>query len=179
MAYKKLMVSSMVGLFMASTGAMAADQGQGQIRFIGSIIESPCSIDPDKTTQEVNFGQVSASYLNSTDAKSGPEEVLIELKDCTLSGNGDDDSVKVTFSGQQVTDETYLNVSGVDGVGVTMVDWQNTDVKWGATPTNAHSITPGSNTLNYNAYLAKLPGSAAAITTGDFVAITNFTLAYE
>ncbi|HEY3985079.1 fimbrial protein [Cedecea sp.] len=178
MAYKKLMVSSMVGLFMASTGAMAADQGQGQIRFIGSIIESPCSIDPDKTTQEVNFGQVSSAFLNSTGAKSGPEEVIIELKDCTLSGNGDDDSVKVTFSGQQVTDETYLNVSGVDGVGVTMVDWQNTAVKWGATPANAHSITAGRNTLNYNAYLEKLP-NISAITTGDFVAITNFTLAYE
>lgn len=185
MAIKKAMLASMIG--MASFGTMAAEvnQGQGQIRFIGTIIEAPCSIDQDKTTQEVNFGQVSASFLNS-EGKSGPKEVLIELKDCVLSESVDadgnpvsgDESVTVTFSGQDTVADKYLGVSGVDGVGVTMNDWKNSPVEWGVEGPNAHTITAGANTLNYTAYLEKLP-TATTVTTGDFVAITNFTLAYE
>lgn len=187
MAYKKLLVSSIAGLLLTSTGAMAAmtgapGAGQGQIRFIGSVIDAACSIDQDKTTQEVDFGQVSSKALMAG-LTSGPEEVIIQLKDCVLdtdittNPNAGSEAVKVTFTGQKITDEKFLNVSGVSGVGISMVDWQNADVKWGVEG-SPHSYVAGDNTLIYNSSLSMLPGSTT-VTTGDFVAVTNFTLAYE
>lgn len=188
MAYKKLLVSSITGLLLTSTAAMAdpvivgaPGAGQGQIRFIGSVIDAACSIDQDKTTQEVDFGQVSSKALMAG-TKVGPEEVVIQLKDCVLdtdptsNPNAGSEAVKVTFTGQKITDETFLNVSGVDGVGISMVDWKNTPVKWG-TEGDAHSYVAGDNTLIYNSFLNHLTGTT--VTTGDFVAVTNFTLSYE
>ncbi|MDQ8027053.1 type 1 fimbrial protein, partial [Staphylococcus aureus] len=52
-----------LGLTVAAGSAFAADQGHGTVEFWGSIIDAPCSIDPNSGDQRVPLGQVSANAL--------------------------------------------------------------------------------------------------------------------
>ena len=61
MKLNKLALVLGLGLTVAAGSAFAADQGHGTVKFVGSIIDAPCSIHPDSENQTVPLGQISTA----------------------------------------------------------------------------------------------------------------------
>lgn len=66
---KKTMLASAMMMCFLSSAAFAAeaagptDQGHGVIKFVGAIIDAPCSIAPESVDQTIQMGQVANSML--------------------------------------------------------------------------------------------------------------------
>lgn len=173
-----------LGLAMAmgvSTFAHAAavvDQGHGTVTFTGSIIDSPCSIDPDSIDQTVNLGQVSTVALseNSNKGISTPRNFYIKLEKCNLEGASK--AVTATFTGAAGTTKGMLGMTGTaKGASIAMTDGSGKVLELGK-PTSAQALQDGNNTLAFSAYLQG-DGASEGITPGEFNSVTNFTLAYQ
>lgn len=164
------------------SGAYAAgpDQGHGQIKFNGSIIDAPCSITPETSNQEVYMGQISSMRLKDG-GKSVPVDFQIDLENCdteTLK------SVKATFTGApSAGNPDLLGVTGsARGASIALTDGSGTLVKLGEA-TAKQTIMDGSNTLAFSAYLQgdvdSGTGKGVEIVPGEFSSIVNYALTYQ
>lgn len=173
----------MVAIF----GANAAESGSGSVTFTGSIIDAPCSIDPASVDQEVPLGQIASAALKNG-GKSTPQFFDIKLQNCSLvddNAGGSIDTraaasaVSITFGGPSANPtNNLLAISGdAKGAGVAIEDMTGNRVTLGD-PTASQTLIEGDNTLQLSAYLVGL-GDDSAIETGEFQAVSNFTLAYE
>lgn len=63
MKLNKILLATGLGLAMSVGTANAADAGHGKITFTGSVIEAPCSINPDSLDQTKPLGAISRSWL--------------------------------------------------------------------------------------------------------------------
>jgi type 1 fimbria pilin len=181
MKLNKIMLAGSLILGMTSF-AHAADQGSGTVKFTGSIIDAPCSIDPNSNGQEVNLGQVSSVALQNS-GKSTPKNFEIHLQDCSLST---EKTVTTTFTGPAGANGLLGITGSAKGASIALLDSSNNPVELGK-PTTAQAIQDGENTLLFAAYLQG-DGSTAngedaptpvTIVPGDFASIANFTLAYQ
>ncbi|WP_312983810.1 fimbrial protein [Atlantibacter sp.] len=177
MSFKKLALASVMSLVLASGAASAKDQGHGVINFSGSIIDAPCSINPDDDNQDVDLGQISNVALES-DSNAGtstPREFKIRLEKCSL---GTIKTVTTTFTGSAGVVPDSLGIAGTaKGASIILTDGGNAQIKLGQ-PTAPHVLQDGNNTLLFTAYLQG-DGAAATIVPGDFTSIADFTLAYQ
>ncbi len=160
--------------FMANSFAAVPDQGKGQIKFSGSIIDAPCSITPDTSNQNIYMGQISNVALKDG-GKSTPVNFQIDLEKCdtaTLKG------VTATFTGPaSAGDPDLLGITGsAKGASIALTDGAGTAIKFG-TPTANQLIMDGSNTLAFSAYLQG--DKAAEIVPGEFSSIVNYALSYQ
>jgi type 1 fimbria pilin len=192
MKLNKLASVLVIAMGMSAAGAQAAaDAGSGKVTFTGSIIDAPCSIDPESSDQEVNLGQVAKSQLENN-GTSTPQNFQILLKNCSLTETTVTDpenpevttpvatapSVKVTFGGSPAVadDNTWFGITGTaSGAGVVITDGASNKIPVGGTSA-ARELIEGDNTLGFSAYLQ---GLGNTIQTGDFQSIADFTLAYE
>ncbi|NDJ59247.1 fimbrial protein [Enterobacteriaceae bacterium 4M9] len=192
MKVNKLASALIIALGMSAAGAQAAaDQGSGKITFSGSIIDAPCSIDPESSDQEVNLGQVAKSQLENS-GTSTPQNFAILLKNCAVTetqvNNPEDPenptqvvtapSVTVTFGGSPALDDdnTWFGITGTaTGAGVVITDASSNKIPVGGTSA-ARELIEGNNTLGFSAYLQ---GLGNTIETGDFQSIADFMLSYE
>lgn len=172
-------------LGMVTGAAQAADQGSGRVIFTGSIIDAPCSVNPDHKEQEVDLGQIASVQLENNGV-STPRNFQIELENCALNTSEDDDgnvittapSVSVKFGGSPAVpdDKTWFGITGTaSGAGVVITDGSGTKIPVNGS-TVARDLIEGNNTLAFSAYLQGLGGT---ITTGEFQSIADFTLSYE
>ena len=189
--YKNIISSSLaavVGLSLSMT-ANAVEQGHGTVTFIGEIVDAPCSISPESVDQTVPLGQISNSAL-ATQGESSPKPFTIELEDCDFDSSPYGNSVSITFSGSTVVLDPVNTALGVTGFGgdplasnvgiIISAAKDNEAVKFGVPHLVNDILQPGSNTLNFSAYLKTKPSLAVnAIPLGEFQGITNFTLAYQ
>jgi len=176
------------------------ESSSGSVTFTGSIIDAACSISPDTEDQEVALGQIASAQLQKG-GKSTPRAFSIALENCSIATvnnpneNNDDkeddddtpgvsraaaaNTVTVTFAGTaDSTDSNLLGISGnASGAGVAITDAGGTPIKLGQ-PSSAVTLTEGTNTLNFTAYLQGA-GTSSVIQTGEFTSIANFTLNYE
>ncbi|MFP2428884.1 fimbrial protein [Enterobacter ludwigii] len=162
---------------MAASSVYAADGGSGEIRFVGSIIDAACSINPDSTNQEVDLGQIAAVQLQGK-GTSTPRNFEIKLENCALNEDKSAPSVAVTFGGAQAVagEDTWFGMTGdSNGAGVVITDASSNIIPVNGTSA-ARELIVGDNTLAFSAYLQ---GIADEIRPGDFTAVTNFTMAYE
>lgn len=162
----------------AATITSFKDQGHGSVKFSGSIVDAPCSIDADTIDQSVAMGAVSNVEL-SADNNTGtsPERNFeIRLQKCNIAEAGK--SVTATFTGAPGATDGNLGLSGsAKGASIVMVDGSGKQLKLGDKST-ARKLTNGSNTLTFTAYLQG-DGSSAGITPGNFTSTANFTLDYK
>lgn len=158
--------------------AHAADQGHGKVTFSGSIIDSPCSINPDSVDQTVDMGQISNVAL-AHGGKSAVRNFAINLEGCSFGSPATKNKVAVTFTGKESTAVVgLLGITGTaQGAGLALTADNGALIKLGE-PTKPQTLQDGNNTLNFAAYLQ---GSSAsnAIVPGDFTSVANFTLAYN
>lgn len=180
----KLKLSAVVisTVFMACAAQAATkDQGKGEVKFTGSIIEAPCSINPESAKQEISLGQIPVSQLKDG-GKSTPVDFQIKLEKCdtqTLT------KVKATFTGAPSNgNPDLLGITGdASGASIAITNGSGTVVKLGQAST-AVPMIDGSNTLAFAAYLqgdkaAAGGGTAPIIVPGNFSSIANYALAYQ
>lgn len=193
----KMLTIMMAAALGAQSVAAAEDiQGSGTVTFTGAIIDAPCSIDPDSTSQEVDLGQISMKTL-ADGGNSRQVGFQIKLLDCQLvdNGNGTDPDpdgdgstraeeaprVAVTFGGQEAIsgkEDWFAIVGQGQGAGVVILDSANNQIPVNGTTTPQNLIV-GDNTLSFAAYLHGLDNDGLTLSTGEFYSIADFTLAYN
>jgi type 1 fimbria pilin len=173
MKLNKIMMAAVIA-FGASSFAHAANQGQGAVNFAGSIIDAPCSINPESVDQTVNLGQVSKVALKDG-GQSTPKEFQILLENCEIEEGKS--NVSLTFTGVE-TESGRLAISGAaKGASIALTDTTGKLIKLGEA-TETHKVAEGSNILRFGAYLQG-DGASSAVVPGDFTSIADFTMAYQ
>lgn len=174
---------------MISTSAFANDLEQkpdtGEVRFVGTITDSPCSISPDSADQTVDMGMVSKAVIEEGNTQIIP--FTIELLGCTANEEGEPgkeilkETVSVTFRGIEADGNASIlafsaTESTASGAGITLVDGQtNNAIKLGEA-TDGTKIFSGNNTLKFGAQVVAL--DAGDVVPGEFTALANFELSY-
>ncbi|OKP28071.1 fimbrial protein [Serratia fonticola] len=176
MKLNQLVTALGLGAVMIAGGVNAADQGHGSVTFKGSIIDAPCSIDPETIDQTVNLGQVSnvALQADNNTGTSIPKNFQIRLEGCNLSTAK---TVLTTFSGAEGANG-LLGITGTaKGASIAITDGTGKLIELGQA-SKPQGIQDGSNTLVFSAYLQG-DGASATIVPGDFSSVADFTLAYQ
>ncbi|AZE62715.1 MULTISPECIES: fimbrial protein [Pseudomonas fluorescens group] len=155
--------------------ANAAGNGDGEVKFIGSIHEGACSISPETANQTVDLGPIAKNQLAAGGRTNG-EPFQIDLEGCDVAALTDK-TVTATFTGtEDSTIPGSLALTGVaSGAGIFM-EHGGKVVELG-TPTEPQLLQDGRNTLAFNAFVKG--HATTAVVPGAFEAITNFTLAYQ
>ncbi|EPS2709680.1 fimbrial protein [Cronobacter turicensis] len=177
MKFSKVSLAAAMGLMLAAGMANAKDQGHGKVTFTGSIIDAPCSINPDSIDQTVNMGQISnvALKANGNTGTSVPRNFEIKLENCDVTTLK---TVKTTFTGAEGAIDGALGITGTaKGASIVLTNGDGQQIKLGQA-SQAHELQAGNNTLLFSAYLQG-EGASATVTPGDFTAVADFTLAYQ
>ena len=179
MKLSKIVVAMGLGMSLVSGMANAAasgagNQGGGSVHFTGSIINAPCSVNPEDSDKTVELGQVANSAL-ANKGTSTPVPFSIRLEKCdatTLT------SVTAMWSGTpDSTDTKLFGISGdASGAGIALVDGANKQIAPGDT-TDATKLVNGNNEIQMTAYLQG--DGATSVKEGDFVATATYALSYQ
>ncbi|OTA18244.1 major fimbrial subunit polypeptide, mrfA [Xenorhabdus vietnamensis] len=173
-------LAMVLGLGVALTAGMAnaaPTQGNGTVKFTGSIINSVCSIKNNNV--EVDLGQVTNIALQKG-GESSSKPFKIELQDCVLDTMK---GVTTTFTGPEADGSVkgLLALEGKSqGAGIMITNHGNKHIPLGKA-SELMSLHDGDNTLNFAARLKGLQGvegESMDVKTGSFTAIANFTLNY-
>ncbi|HDZ8965062.1 type 1 fimbrial protein (plasmid) [Aeromonas sp. BC14] len=182
---KTMLASAMMMCFLSSAtfaaedegAAVPTDQGHGVIKFVGAIIDAPCSIAPESVDQTIQMGQIANSMLeNQGEGPLRPFE--IHLEGCSI------DTAKtatITFNGiPDDTEKKHLAINGfAKGAAIAMVSQlDGSDVILG-TPTKAMSLVSGDNHLKFGAKLVSNVKSGEKATPGEFTATSDFIMSYQ
>ena len=174
MKYQVLATVVMVAL---SGSAIAANSGDGSVKFLGEIVDAPCTISTDSQNQEVNLGQVKKTVFAAAGDKSTATAFEIKLEDCDITTKK---KVNVNFSG--VGDAVQSDLISVNtesgaatGVGIGIYDNTNTLIPMN-TGKSTTTLAAGQTVMYYTAsYVA----TSATVTTGYGNAEVDFNLTYE
>lgn len=173
----KKVVFALSALAVVSTSALAAQSGDGTVKFTGEIVDAPCVISTDSQNQEVVLGQVKKSTFAAVGDKSVSKPFEIKLEDCDISTKT---KVNVSFTGVADADNAKLisvntEAGAATGVGIGIYDNANkaVDMNTGKSTT---TLAAGQTVLYYTAnYVA----TKTAVTTGYGNAEVDFNLSYE
>ncbi|MBJ2078377.1 fimbrial protein [Serratia ureilytica] len=178
MKLNKTLLAAAVVFGMSASAVNAADQGHGKVTFTGSIIDAPCSINPESIDQTVDLGQISKAALIDG-GKSTPRNFDILLENCAFGTPASKNKVTVTFTGMEsAANNGLLGITGTAaGAAVAITSADGTVIELGQ-PTKEQVLQDGNNTLAFAAYMQG-EGASDAITEGDFQAVADFTLAYN
>jgi type 1 fimbria pilin len=183
MKLNKIMMAAALAFGTICT-AQAADQGHGKVTFTGSIIDAPCSINPESIDQTVELGQISKVALVGG-GKSTPRNFSIDLENCSFGSPAAKNKVQVTFTGMNGIESEakakngLLGITGTaGGASIAITQGDGEVIKLGE-PTKEQVLQDGNNTLTFAAYMQGDGGDASTITEGDFQSVADFTLAYN
>lgn len=174
-----LMLSASV--FAEGTGTPAAsaptDQGHGVIKFVGAIIDAPCSIAPESVDQTIQMGQIANSFLEHQG--EGPLRPFeIHLEGCSLDTAK---TASITFNGiADDSEKKHLSLNGfAKGAAIAMVSQRDGSELVLGTPTKALSLVDGDNHLKFGAKLVSNLKSGEKATPGEFTATSDFIMTYQ
>lgn len=177
----KIAVATLMAMSLASVQALATTTGNsGKITFTGEVVDSPCNLAPgqDGTDVKVDFGQLSMSQLNAGVKTSEP--FTLKLENCALvttdvDGNTTTKTAEITFSSSDVdaANAALLKTNGgATGLGIGI------DGYTFGTAAPIKGLTNGNNDLRFTATAQKRV-TGTDVTAGDFMAATNFVIAYK
>lgn len=169
MQFNKMTLSAFI-LFGISS-VTYADQGHGSVTFTGSVIESPCSINPESVYQDIPLGQITTVALKDG-GTSDPRPFQIKLENCTIATAS---AVTATFTGPESTSGLLGMTGTAKGASIAITDGTGAVLKLGK-PSTKQVVQAGYNTLSFAAYLK---GDGKEVTPGEFQSIADFTLAYQ
>lgn len=172
MKMNKALIALSVVMGMSSF-AHAADQGHGKVTFTGSIIDAPCSINPDSVDQKIPLGSIANKALENG-GTSTPVPFQIKLEDCAISTA---QTVTTTFSGKEGKGGKLAIVGNAAGAGIVLTDDGGAKIELGK-PSTGYSIPANAQeaTLEFAAYVQ---GDGASVVPGDFTGVTDFMLSYQ
>lgn len=167
----------LVALAASAQAALAAD---GNVNFVGKIVDTPCSISPNSTNLTVPLGTVSKSVLDGAVGKrSTPAKFTIDLLNCGATAKG----ATVSFAGPpDATNANKLRIgvgevagSFATGAAIEIADSAGTAINLGSASPN-YPLGIGNNSLQFQAsYISVL----SAVTTGTGNAVAQFTVTYQ
>lgn len=188
----KSVIAGAVAMAVVSFGANAAvsiPQGQGEVSFKGTVVNAPCGIETQSAKQEIDFGQISKSFLQEG-GETQPKDLNIKLVNCDITnfkknpagagGAAKAGTVTLTFSGVGIgNNHDMLQTVGGTNTAIIVTDPNGKPVKFdGTTPTGVSTLVDGDNTIHFTALVKKDP-SGNAVKEGVFSAVTNFNLTYQ
>lgn len=174
-----LVLSASVFAGEAGTPAPSApaEQGHGVIKFVGAIIDSPCSIAPESLDQTIQMGQIANSMLEHQG--EGPLRPFeIHLEGCSLDTAK---TASITFNGiADDSEKKHLSINGfAKGAAIAMVSQQDGSEVVLGTPTKALSLVDGDNQLKFGAKLVSNLKNGEKATPGEFTATSDFIMTYQ
>ncbi|HDW2448919.1 TPA: type 1 fimbrial protein [Escherichia coli] len=185
----KSVIAGAVAMAVVSFGANAAvsiPQGQGEVSFKGTVVDAPCGIETQSAKQEIDFGQISKSFLQEG-GESQPKDLNIKLVNCDITnfkqapaggGAAKAGTVSLTFSGVQAGAD-MLQTVGDTNTAIVVTDSNGKRVKFdGATATGTSNLIDGDNTIHFTAFVKK-DDSGNPVKEGAFSAVANFNLTYQ
>jgi len=175
MKFNKIALAAAVVLGTISS-VQAADQGNGVVKFTGTVIDAPCAIDQKSSDQTIDLGSV-ANVALADGGSSGPKAFEVRLEKCSLATAK---TVKTTFSGAESAGG-LLGITGTaKGAGIALADGDGNSIKLG-TPTAGKLLGAGTSetTLAFTAALKGSGGNVSTIVPGEFSSVANFMLTYN
>ncbi|HHU8549411.1 TPA: fimbrial protein [Escherichia coli] len=186
----KSVIAGAVAMAVVSFGANAAvsiPQGQGEVSFKGTVVNAPCGIETQSAKQEIDFGQISKSFLQEG-GESQPKDLNIKLVNCDITnfkkvtggGAAKAGTVALTFSGvSSGNNKDMLQTVGATNTAIVVVAPNGERVKFdGATTTGPSNLVDGDNTIHFTAAVRK-DDSGKDVAEGAFSAVANFNLTYQ
>lgn len=175
MKLSKIMLATVMTLGTISI-ANAANQGAGTVTFKGSIIDAPCSIEPESADQTVQLGAIASAQLKNG-GKSTPQDFLIKLVGCNVATAK---TLTTTFTGaESATAPGLLAMKGsARGASIAINDVDGKLLPL-TKASKAVKIENGQTTLRFSAHLQGDGTKDAVITPGEFKSVADFTLAYQ
>lgn len=185
----KSVIAGAVAMAVVSFGANAAvsiPQGQGEVSFKGTVVDAPCGIETQSARQEIDFGQISKSFLQEG-GETQPKDLNIKLVNCDITnfkqpqgGAAKKGTVSLTFSGVPAGNaDDMLKTVGDTNTAIVVTDSSGKRVKFdGATETGASNLIDGDNTIHFTAFVKKKDGKDP-VKEGAFSAVANFNLTYQ
>nr|AAF97902.1 adhesion protein PapA [Escherichia coli] len=163
-------------------------QGQGEVTFKGTVVDAPCGIETQSAKQEIDFGQISKSFLQEG-GESQPKDLNIKLVNCDITnfkkvtggGAAKAGRVALTFSGvSSGNNKDMLQTVGATNTAIVVVAPDGERVKFdGATTTGPSNLVDGDNTIHFTAAAVRKDDSGNPVTEGAFSAVANFNLTYQ
>ncbi|HDZ8855631.1 TPA: fimbrial protein [Aeromonas dhakensis] len=155
------------------------DQGHGTIKFIGAIIDAPCSIAPESVDQTVQMGEIANVLLNKQGATPlRPFE--IHLEDCDFATASD---ATVTFNGipADTAKKSLALNGGGSGGAISLVNKQSGEEIVLGTPTKVASLVNGDNHLKFGAKVISTVAADGKVKAvpGEFDASADFIMTYQ
>ena len=180
----KSVIAGAVAMAVVSFGVNAAPtipQSQGEVAFKGTVVDAPCGIETQSARQEIDFGQISKSFLQEG-GETQPKDLNIKLVNCDITAfkqgqaakNG---KVQLSFTGPQVTGQAEeLATNGGTGTAI-VVQAAGKNVSFDGTAGDAYPLKDGDNVLHYTALVKKANGGT--VSEGAFSAVATFNLSYQ
>ncbi len=181
-------------LWALAMGAQAADEEDvegmsGMLNVLGSMHESPCSLEMTSLHQTVDLESVSTSQLQRPGDQATPKAFQLRFTDClrtagrirnertgNLTWSAYQPVLSVTFEAPADADDPRLvRVQGITGMGLQLTDALGRDVQLGSRGQPLF-LPVGRNTQTWHVRPTR---TAAPLTSGAFRAVVDFRLTYE
>ncbi|MCM2360546.1 fimbrial protein [Pseudomonas sp. SR18] len=181
-------------LWVLAVGAHAEDEEDiegmsGLLNVLGSMHESPCSVEMASLHQTVDLDAVSTSQLQRPGDQAPAKAFQLRFTDCqrtagrvrsertgNLTWSAYQPVLSVAFSAPaDAQDSRLVKVQGVTGMGLLLTDALGRDVQLGSRGEPLF-LPVGRNTQTWNVRPTR---TAAPLTSGVFRAVVEFRLNYE
>ncbi|CAG9407798.1 TPA: fimbrial protein [Providencia alcalifaciens] len=161
-------------LLFSSQSAVSVD---GNIEFIGEIIDQACEVKTDSKNIQVPLGSIPKANLPNVGSKSTPVLFTITLINCPVTVTRA--SVlfdAIPYPGDNTVLALKADTGVATGVGIQLTDKSNAIITL-LTPSNSYTLLPNvDNPLNFTAnYIAK----ARPVTPGPANGAATFLIVYN
>lgn len=182
-------------LWVLAAGVHAAEDDEdiegmsGMLNVLGSMHESPCSLDMTSLHQTVELDAVSTSQLQRPGDQATAKAFQLRFTDClrtadrvrnertgNLTWSAYQPVLSVTFDAPADTDDPRLvKVQGITGMGLQLTDALGRNVQLGSRGQPLF-LPVGRNTQTWRVRPTR---TSAPLTSGAFKAVVQFRLNYE
>ncbi|CRM02010.1 MULTISPECIES: fimbrial protein [Pseudomonas] len=176
-------------MLMGRAHAQDVEGMNGLLNVLGSLHESPCSLEMTAVNQTIDLGEVSTSQLQRPGDQANPVAFQLRFDDCqrTAGSLRNERTGNLTWSAYQpvlsvafiapadADDPRLVRVQGITGMGLRLTDALGRDVQLGARGEPLF-LAVGATTQTWKVQPTR---TAAPLTSGAFRAVVDFRLNYE
>ncbi|EMK1730668.1 type 1 fimbrial protein [Salmonella enterica] len=168
----KIAVATVMALGLMSMNTMAAGVNSGQVRFSGTVVDTPCNLAPGADGEDVpvEFGQLSLSQLNA--GQQSAQNFVINLTGCDLGATPKTTSIKFDATDTNAGNTLIMPGGRATGLGIGIQG-----ITLGTEKVLA-GVHDGNNALSFTAF-AKKAVDGTDVTAGDFFATSSFVISYK
>ncbi|WP_333495296.1 fimbrial protein [Kluyvera sp. CHPC 1.251] len=170
------MKKTLLAVVMASSVlAGVAHAADGEVKFVGNITATACTVDSSSKNQEVSLGTVATTAFTAAGDKAAPKDFQIKLTSCPETVK----NIVVTFDG--IADSTNKALLALDsGMTATNVAVEISDTSGNVLfmRENSAQYAVASNQVTIS-LVGRYVSTAAAVGAGTANATTQFTIDYQ